>query len=344
MLATASPWAAMNLLELPPISAPLPWQGEAWNRLQEQLESGQLPHALMLAGPADIGKARLALALARLLLCHAPVAGHNCGTCPGCRYSQSGSHGDFRWLQPEGKSKVIKIEQVRDAVAFAFRTAGFGSRKVLVLAPAEAMTTNAANALLKCLEEPAGDTHIILACERLQGVPATVRSRCQLLKLPLPPATQCLPWLDHLTGTREASAELLHLAAGMPLRAERLYRESGSDSLQARHAGLRALAAGEPAVARVASLFSQLDLALALEEIALFLQQHLRQQCAATLPDCRDHFHLLDRLQKLRGAVAAGSNPNPQLVLESALMGLRDCFGKPQGNATMATRTGGMQT
>lgn len=334
----------MNLLELPPVSAPLPWQSEVWSRLQEQLAAGQLPHALLLAGPADIGKARLALALARLLLCHRPVAGHNCGECPGCRYSQSGSHGDFRWLQPEGKSKVIKIEQVRDAVAFAFRTAGFGSRKVLVLAPAESMTTNAANALLKCLEEPAADTHIILACQRLQGVPATVRSRCQLLKLPLPAAAECLPWLDHLTGTREASLELLQLAAGMPLRAERLYRESAVDSLQARHAGLHSLAAGEPVVAPMVALFAQLELSVALEEIAGFLQHKLRQQGAAALPACRVQFRLLDRLQALRSAAAAGSNPNPQLVLESALIGLRDCFGELRSNATITTLTGEMQS
>ncbi|MEQ9463890.1 MAG: DNA polymerase III subunit delta' [Haliea sp.] len=327
----------MNLLELPAVSAPLPWQTAAWNQLQGQLQSAQLPHALLLAGPADIGKARLALALARLLLCHQPEAGHNCGNCPACRYSQSGSHGDFRWLQPEGKSKVIKIEQVREAIAFAFRTAGFGSRKVLVLAPAEAMTTNAANALLKCLEEPAAGTHIILACERLQGVPATVRSRCQLLKLPLPSAGECLPWLDHLTGSREASAELLGLASGMPLRAERLYRESGSDSLQARQAGLQALAAGEPAVAAVATLFGQLDPALALEEITVFVQQYLRRQTAGSLRASRSLFRLLDRLQTLRGAVAAGSNPNPQLVLESVLICLHDSFGERDSSATMPT-------
>lgn len=344
MLAAAPSGAAVNLLDLPPVSAPMPWQGAAWSRLTEQLDSGQLPHALLLAGPADIGKARLALALSRLLLCHRPAAGHNCGSCPGCRYSQSGSHGDFRWLQPEGKSKVIKIDQVRDAVAFAFRTAGFGSRKVLVLAPAETMTTNAANALLKCLEEPASDTHIILTCERLQGLPATVRSRCQMLKLPIPPAQECLPWLDHLTGTREASAELLQLAAGMPLRAESLYREAGLDTLQARRDGLRALAAGEPAVAAVASLFNQLELALALEEIEVFVQHHLRRQSAGTLPSCRHLFQLLDRLRGLRAAVAAGSNPNPQLVLESVLIGLRDSFGELHCSATMVPRTGEVHT
>ena len=333
----------MNLLELPPVSAPLPWQGAAWRRLAEQLEAGQLPHALLVAGPAGIGKARLALALARLLLCHCPEAGHNCGSCPGCRYSQSGSHGDFRWLQPEGKSRVIKIDQIRDAVAFAFRTAGFGSRKVLVLAPAESMTVNAANALLKCLEEPASDTYIVLVCERLQGVPATVRSRCQMLKLPVPPAQECLPWLDHLTGTREASAAVLQLAGGMPLRAERLYREAGADSLEARRDGLRALADGEPAVAAVVALFNQQELPLALEEITAFVQHHLRLQNTAALRSSRPLFQLLDSLQGLRRAVAAGSNPNPQLVLESALLGLRDGFGALRSGATMDSRTGEVQ-
>ena len=195
----------IELTDLPPVSAPLPWQQETWSRLNQQLARGQLPHALLLTGVRDSGKSRLALALARLLLCEAPSGGLNCGQCHPCELSASGSHGDFRWLQPEDKARVIKIDQVRDLVAFTTKTAAFGSRKVAVLSPADSMNSNAANALLKSLEEPAADTYMLLVCHQLQGVPATIRSRCQILKLPTPAAEESLAWLDKLRGERGES-------------------------------------------------------------------------------------------------------------------------------------------
>ena len=84
----------MDLSDLPAVSAPLPWQGELWSRLNQQLDGEQMPHALLLAGPRHIGKERLAIALARRLLCRDPVDGLNCGTCHACELSASGSHGD----------------------------------------------------------------------------------------------------------------------------------------------------------------------------------------------------------------------------------------------------------
>ena len=104
---------------------------------------------LLLDGVQYSGKSQLALSLSRLLLCAHAEGGLNCGRCHACELSAGGSHGDFRWVQPEGKSRVIKIDQIREVVRFSNMTAGFGLRKVMVLAPADSMNVNAFNALLK---------------------------------------------------------------------------------------------------------------------------------------------------------------------------------------------------
>lgn len=326
----------MELTGLPAISAPLPWQGEAWSRLNQQLEQERFPHALLLAGSPGIGKMRLALALARLLLCHRPSAGHNCGECSACELSRNGAHGDFRWLQPEGDSRVIKIDQVRRAVDFANWTAGFGRRKVLVIAPADSMNSNAANALLKSLEEPAPNTHLVLVCQRLHGVPATIRSRCQLLRLPLPSGEASLQWLDSLTGERQDSASLLRLSQGRPLAAEALYRDAAADRALEMRAGLDALVAGRSPVPEVAGLLGELGATELLTLLVTYTEDHIRQLDAAGL--CRGGraaFALLDFLRSQQGAVAGGSNPNRQLFCESLLLRLRGELGAAAGGATM---------
>src|SRR5690606_10913494 len=112
---------------LPPISAPLPWHEREWIRLTQQLDNGMLPHALLLVGRPYTGKSQLAMALARLLLCAHTEGALNCGRCHACELSAGGGHGDFRWVTPGEKSRVIKIEQIRDVVRFSTKTAGFGT-------------------------------------------------------------------------------------------------------------------------------------------------------------------------------------------------------------------------
>ncbi|WP_238946889.1 DNA polymerase III subunit delta' [Seongchinamella unica] len=319
----------MELTGLPVTSAPMPWQGEAWARFNQQLSDNSLPHALLLSGVANSGKSRLALALARLLLCQAPSGGLNCGTCHACELSANGSHGDLRWLQPEEKSRAIRIDQVRDTVSFATKTANFGARKVIVIAPADAMNTNAANALLKSLEEPSPGTFLILACDQLHAVPATIRSRCQIVKLPLPGKDVALQWLDQVTGSRQQSEYLLELADGMPMLAEAMQQSADSEALIAARVACRGLVGGKLSAPEAGQMLAQSSMDEVLEQVAGTLRGSLKQLDSAALNSIqgRRAFELLDELGGIQKAVRGGANPNRQLLTEVLLEKLQSVLG-----------------
>jgi DNA polymerase III subunit delta' len=307
--------------ELPLISAPLPWHEREWTRLNHQLEVGQLPHALLLVGRPYTGKSQLAIALSRLLLCAHSQGSLNCGQCHACELSASGSHGDFRWVTPQEKSRVIKVDQIRDVVRFANMTAGFGLRKVIVLTPAESMNINAFNALLKSLEEPAKDTYFILVCDHLYGVPATIRSRCHILRLPSPETETCLNWLDHTTGKRDKSHELLSLSGDAPLLAQQIYQSGISEELTQQRRALEALLAGKISVQQACALSSELDTEAFLKNLTEDLQRLLGSLTLELLRSKRGRmmFVLLDEINGLRQAVSGGSNPNKQLLVEALM-------------------------
>ena len=299
----------------------MPWQAQTWSRLTLQLAQEQLAHALLLTGPRYTGKTTLALALARLLLCATPVAGLNCGKCHSCELSASGSHGDFRWLEPEGTSKVIKIDQIRQVVEFIGRTASFGLRKVIVIAPAESMNISAANALLKVLEEPGSNTYLILVCHRPHGLPATVRSRCQFLRPPFPSRGQSLDWLDRICGTRGESERMLNLAGEVPLLAAQLYEDRSGERLQLARLAMHALFSGEARGGVLAAILAEEELARAIGQLIDGIQALLRglDRAALETAQARAGFELLDELRGVQRVINGGSNPNQQLLLESLL-------------------------
>ncbi len=318
-----------DLSNIPEISTPMPWQAQTWSRLNQQLAQEQLAHALLLTGPRYTGKARLALALARLLLCATPVGGLNCGKCHACELSASGSHGDFRWLEPEGTSRVIKIDQIREVVEFTGRTASFGLRKVIVIAPAENMNINAANALLKVLEEPGSNTHLILVCHRPHGLPATIRSRCQFLRPGVPSTGQSLDWLDRICGTRAESERLLNLAGELPLLAAQLHEDRSAERLQLARLALRRVFSGESRGAALVAILAEDELPRALGQLVDGIQALLRGLDGAALATARARaaFELLDEMRGIQRAVNGGSNPNQQLLLETLLAKIERVLG-----------------
>lgn len=202
--------------------AVLPWQAGLWQLLSSR---EQHAHAYLLHGPAGIGKRQLAERLMALLLCQQRTPAGACGRCKDCMLLAARSHPDHYILEPEEADKAIRVDQVRELVGFVSQTAQLGGRKVVLLEPAEAMNVNAANALLKSLEEPAGDTVLLLISHQPSRLLPTIKSRCVQQACPLPARRQSLDWLA--TQLPELPAEqreqLLALAADSPLAALRLH-------------------------------------------------------------------------------------------------------------------------
>ncbi|WP_426111530.1 DNA polymerase III subunit delta' [Pseudomonas sp. DSP3-2-2] len=195
-----------------------PWQEALW---QQMAGRPQHAHAYLLHGPAGIGKRALAERLMASLLCQRPEGLDACGSCKSCMLLVAGSHPDNYVLEPEEADKAIKVDQVRDLVSFVVQTAQMGGRKVVLIEPVESMNINAANALLKSLEEPSGNTVLLLVSHQPSRLLPTVRSRCVQQACPLPSEAMSLAWLaDALPDcTQDERNELLVLAAGSPLAA-----------------------------------------------------------------------------------------------------------------------------
>ncbi len=151
--------------------------------LERQRAEGRIVHAYLFTGPPQVGRRTLAWAWGMALLC--PDPDPPCGLCRSCRRMQAGHHPDALPVAPEGSS--LKIDQVRDAQRFLARTPVEGPYRIVLFDRAEEMTIEAANALLKTLEEPPSYAVLMLIAPAPEALPPTVVSRCQVLPLdPLP--------------------------------------------------------------------------------------------------------------------------------------------------------------
>lgn len=202
---------------------PYPWQTGLWQGLVERLRAGRLPHALLLTGAGGLGKRDFAERFARAVLCDSPLEdGSACGRCRGCRLMEAGSHPDYLRLEPEEAGKAIGIDRVRELTRFQALKSQYGRQRVIQLQPADALNANSANALLKTLEEPAGETLLLLTTDRPMALLPTIRSRCQqvLFRPMAGTADDVVDWLAaRLDGPSVPAATLLQMAGGAPLRA-----------------------------------------------------------------------------------------------------------------------------
>lgn len=204
------------------------WHQPVWERFVAR--QARLPHALLLIGAVGVGTRELADRMAARLLCVTPVPeGDACGQCAECRLLEAGSHPDRMTVTLSDRKTAtgravqqISIDELRGLQQALTLTAHRGGRRVIVVDPAEALSVDAANALLKLLEEPPDGCVFLLTTAQAERLLPTIRSRCQQWHLPLPDADAVRDWLQ---GRDEAARALLHVSGGLPLEAERLHAQ-----------------------------------------------------------------------------------------------------------------------
>lgn len=324
------PGISMNELELD-------WLTPAWERIGQRIDAGRMPHALLLSGPAGVGKRAFAHALAARLLCRREAGLGGCGRCRDCELVKAGTHPDYRRVQPEDVGKPIVVAAIRAATEFVTVTPMISRRRVIVLCPAESMNRNAANAFLKTLEEPGAGAHLLLVSHAPSLILPTVRSRCEQIPLPAPDHAQALAWLNRRIPDGVDAGQLLEAAGGAPLSALEQYEDGSWERRGGWLNDLSALASGELSALEVAEQWTEGDLGQLLESLYQWTHSILRgitdprlvgdaqvlgrlaNQLRDTI-DCRDLHRFVDQILAARRAVISGSNPNRQLMLESLLL------------------------
>ena len=247
-----------------------PWTQEAFDALLKS--SARQAHAYLLAGHSGLGKKTFAVQLAKAMLCQHETT-HACGHCQSCRLFASGTHPDLhvlqsekrtvevedifaiyapRYLEDESKRKkrkkpssVIAIDQVRNVIPDINSRPHLSDCRIIVINGAEDLNVNAANSLLKSLEEPPAECYFLLTSHDPGRLLPTIRSRCLRLDFRVPERQQALPWLTNKLAGRDDANVLLEQASGIPLRALALAANVGDSDGQQVNKAMLQLAGGK---------------------------------------------------------------------------------------------------
>lgn len=331
----------------------IPWNIELWQGLIDRYHGAGLPHASLLLGNEGTGKRPLAFKLAKFLLCKAADKKTEkfktyCNECHSCKLFDSGTHPDYLICDQEAKGKQIKVDSVRKLNDFLSKTPQISACQVVQIYPVEAMNPSASNALLKTLEEPSGESYLLLMAERLGSVLPTIRSRTQRINLHPPSTEQALAWLGSRMAANTSADDLalaLRQCAGGPLKAEQWLREGLLAQDSAYTSLMQNWLSGQQQLQDVSKALAKFDLpdtinwwtGLSLDIMKLGMgaepsqishpqQVEWIEQLAATVSKLK-LLTLQQKLQQIAGRLAAGQgNYNASLLIESLLLDWQQSF------------------
>ena len=205
-----------------------PWITPLYQSLLRNQQQSKLPHALLVTGIDGLGKLAMSQLFANTLLCQKPVATTTdeqittpCGHCHDCQLFQAENHPDYLFIEPEKKAGNILVDQIRKLTDFVSLKSHLGGMQIILINQAHSLNRNAANSLLKTLEEPTQNVLLLLVSSNPNRLPATVKSRCQRRVMEAPVLDSALQWLSATDSSHspERAAMALKLSSGAPILA-----------------------------------------------------------------------------------------------------------------------------
>lgn len=314
------------------------WQKKQWKQLLAAKEAHRLPHALLFSGLPGMGKKIFADNFTRALFCaQPPTSGYFCdNSCHPCRLISGRVHSNVYWVEPEKEGHAIKVDQIREANEFIYQSALAGNYQVMIIHPAHQMNSNAANALLKTLEEPAPGSIIILISEQSERLPPTILSRCQRVIFNSPNQDETLLWLKSELGEQiEDHMLLLNLANGAPLAARDLAK---NDLMLVRREILNSFCVKQFDPIKTAADLQKLDVLQFLDFMLVWMMDLIKIHLCASSDavvntdyitqlneliskhELKKMVALMDYIQEQRSLICSGINLNKQLLMEDVLI------------------------
>jgi len=310
----------------------LPWHNSQWEALEQRRAQHKLPHALLFTGVSGVGKYDFAKEFAHSLLCSQNL----CGVCKNCQLFKAGHHPDLMMISPED-DKAIKVDDIRGIVKFVNYSAHLSAYKIVIINPADKMNLNSANALLKTLEEPNAKVVLILITNRAMSLPATIRSRCQIISFPTPKREIALQWLQAQDIAPDSAELLLEFAHGAPLKVMDFVEEDLLDFRKEIFQNFCELLEGKIALASLSQMWRKLDVQQILFHLTSWAMDLIRinnlekasltnfdfasqLKIIAKKYDNKYLYKLYDNLISTQNLLHGPCNLNPQLMFEGLLV------------------------